>query len=190
MLKKITIINNIDAAPVGEFNGVDAGVIFERRVKAAAKHFNIEVPHGFNFNKPGAYLIGNENDLYCISITDANESEAIERVLETAPIETGKATFDIEFTDTEEKGLLIDLIRQAICDVTGNEMKGATLASFESFINKNESLINSIVGQTKVNTFAIPQEINAQLIQQDIESGLRPAPKAKAKRVRTKKATI
>jgi hypothetical protein len=125
------------------------------------------------------YILGNENDLYCISITDADANETPET--ETAPIETGKATFDIEFTDSEEKGTLIDLIRQAICDTTGKEMKGATLASFESFVNKNESLINSIVGQTKVNTFAIPQEINAQLIAQDIESGLRPNPKAKAK---------
>lgn len=179
MLKKITILNNDTAAQIDAFNGVDAGVIFERRVKAAAKHFNIELPHGFDYNKPGAYILGNENDLYCISITDADKNETPETP--AAEIETSKASFEIEFTDSEEKGLLIDLIRQAICDVTGNEMKGQILASFESFINQNESLINSIVGQTKVNSFAISQELNEKLIAQDIADGLRPAAKAKAK---------
>ena len=179
MLKKLTIINNEHATPIDAFNGVDAGVIFERRVKAAAKHFSIDVPHGFDFNKKGAFLLGNENDLYFISITDANKNEKAQ----TAPeeIEAAKVTIDIEFTDSEEKGVLLDLLRQAVCDTTGAEMKGTTLASFESFVNKNESLINSIVGQNKVNTFAIPQDINAKLIEADIKSGLRPKAKAKAK---------
>jgi hypothetical protein len=184
MIKKITVLNHIDAAPVTHFNGCDAGMSFERRVKAAAKHFNINVPHGFDVTKKGAFLLGNENDLYCISIRDANEKETEETP--TEPIETAKTTIDIEFTDSEEKGALLDLLRDAVTETTGVEMKGQILASFEAFINKHESLINSIVGQTKVNSFAIPQEINAKLIEEDIKSGLRPTPKAK--RVRTKKA--
>lgn len=186
MLKKINIINHIDAVPVTDFNGVDAGVIFERRVKAAAKHFNIELPDEFNYTRPGAYILGNENDLYYIAVTDADKNEKAQT---PEPTETGKASIDIEFTDSEEKGILIDLLRDAVTETTGSEMKGQILSSFESFINKNESLINSIVGQDKINTFAIPQDVNAQLIAQDIADGLRPAPEpiAKAKRVRTKK---
>ncbi len=183
MLKKITITCNIDAVPVTDFNGIDAGVIFERRVKAAAKHFNIELPEEFNYNKKGSYILGNENDLYFIAVTDADKNETAQT---PEPTETGKASIDIEFTDSEEKGVLIDLLRDAVTETTGAEMKGQILSSFESFINKNNSLINSIVGQNKVNTFAIPQEVNEKLIAEDIKNGLRPAPKAK--RVRTKKA--
>lgn len=182
MIKKLTVLNHIDAAHVTEFNGVDAGTTFERRVKAAAKHFSIEIPENYDFCKKGNFILGNENDLYCISVTDADKNETAQN---PEPTEISKATFEIEFTDTEEKGILLDLLRQAVCDVTGAEMKGQILSGFEAFINKNESLINSIAGQNKVNTFAIPQDINAQLIAQDIADGLRPA--LKAKRVRTKK---
>lgn len=185
MLKKLTIQNHADAAAVSHFDGVDAGTIFKHRVEAAAKHFSIEIPENFDVTKKGAFILGNENDLYCIAISDADANEKAETEPKT---ESGKVTFELEFTDSEEKGALIDLLRDAVTETTGAEMKGQTLASFEAFINKNDKVINEIVGQTKTNTFAIPQEVNAELIAQDIKDGLRPDPNApKIKRVRAKK---
>lgn len=179
ILKKLTIINHDSAAPITDFDGVDAGVIFGRRVEAAAKHFGIELPFDFDFNKKGSYILGNENDLYYILVDDASKKEEKNytsdppAIIEEKPL---KVSFDIEFTDSEQKGELIDLMREAVFACTGLHVTGAIAQNFEYFLGKKDAQINHLVGQLKQNSFKIPEDINNALIADDVKAGIRQAP--------------
>lgn len=182
-IKTILVVNGADVAPLTYFNTTAHGAIFVNTINAACKHLGLEAPENVDeIETP--FIIGSENDLYHIKVTDASASDTIDyAAAEGEKIEAAEAakvshSFELEFTDSEEKGVLIDLLRDAVTETTGEEMKGGTLANFEAFINKNDSKINAIVGQTKFNSFALTEDQNAALIAEDIASGLRPDPNA------------
>lgn len=178
MIKKLRVLNGADVAPVTHFDTVAHGTMFEHAVIAACKHIGIEAPENVN-DIQVPFLIGSKDDIYCIEVTDAqDEPETITEATETS--EAGKVShsFELEFTDSEEKGVLIDLLRDAVTETTGEEMKGGTLANFEAFVNKHDSKINAIVGQTKFNSFALTEDQNAAFLAHDIANGTRPDPNA------------